>query len=156
MAIILPLLGHHDRKTFDCNNLELNRWFASIAQQHRAKGISTTYVAVETPESSSVFGFYSVSIAELRGEERSREWQAKLPQKVPVYRVGRLAVAKAYQNQGLGRLLLADVIFRLRRVAAEVGGVGVLVDAKPDAVGFYRKYGFEPMADHPLQLFLSF
>jgi len=31
------------------------------------------------------------------------------------------------------------------RTADEIGCVGVVVDAKPDALGFYRAYGFEPL-----------
>jgi predicted acetyltransferase len=31
-----------------------------------------------------------------------------------------------------------------RRTAEEIGCIGVVVDAKPDAQAFYRRYGFEP------------
>ncbi|EGV20707.1 GNAT family N-acetyltransferase [Thiocapsa marina] len=33
-----------------------------------------------------------------------------------------------------------------RRTADEIGCVGVVVDAKPDATAFYQRYGFEPLA----------
>ena len=81
-------------------------------------------------------------------------WLKKLPQKVPVFRIGRLAVSKKYQGTGLGGKLLADAITKARRIASEVGGVGIIVDAKPASVGFYTQYGFEPLTDHPLKLFL--
>jgi hypothetical protein len=42
------------------------------------------------------------------------------------------------------------------RIAKEVGGIGLVVNAKLSAVGFYQKYGFEQMADHQLNLFLPF
>jgi hypothetical protein len=32
-------------------------------------------------------------------------------------------------------------------MAREVGCVGVVVDAKPPAVGFYQKFGFQKVAD---------
>ena len=50
--------------------------------------------------------------------------------------------------------MLFDAIDRVIRIASEVGGVGLVVDAKPQAVDFYKRYGFETMADHPLHLFL--
>ena len=50
--------------------------------------------------------------------------------------------------------MLFDAIDRATRIASEVGGVGLVVDAKPVAVEFYQKYGFEQMADHPQNLFL--
>lgn len=154
MIAILPLTGHHDRKTFDCGNNELNHWLANVAQQHRTKGVSSTYVAVESDISTEILGFYAVSIAELRGDEIPPAWTNKLPQKVPVFRLGRLAVDNKHQGKGLGGKLLANAISRARRIASEVGGIGILVDAKPDAIGFYEQYGFEHLADHPLKLFL--
>lgn len=154
MVQILLLSGHHDRNAFDCGNSILNGWLATTANQHRKKGISTTYVAVETTGSAAVFGFYSISVAELRSDELPDAWKDKLPQKVPVFRIGRLAVSLAHQRTGLGRLLLANAVSRLTRLASEVGGVGIVVDAKPDAIEFYRREGFEQMADHPLNLFL--
>jgi hypothetical protein len=49
---------------------------------------------------------------------------------------------------------LMDALDRVSRIAGEVGGVGLVVDAKPSAVGFYTRYGFEQMPDHSLHLFL--
>ncbi len=43
---------------------------------------------------------------------------------------------------------------RLTRVASEVGGVGLVVNSKPLAVDFYKRFGLEPTADHPLNVFL--
>lgn len=155
MVQILLLSGRHDRNAFDCGNSILNGWLATTASQHRNKGISTTYVAVETTCSSAIFGFYSISVAELRSDEVPDAWKDKLPQKVPVFRIGRLAVSLTCQHTGLGRLLLANAVSRLTRLASEVGGVGIVVDAKPNAVEFYRREGFEQLADHPLNLFLA-
>lgn len=154
MVQILLLSGHHDRESFDCGVPDLNNWLATTASQHRKKGISTTYVAVESASSTYIFGFYSVSIAELRADETPDAWKTKLPQKVPVFRLGRLAVSLEHQRTGLGRFLLANAVSRLTRLASEVGGVGIIVDAKPNAVEFYRGEGFEQLADHSLQLFM--
>ncbi len=156
MARILLLSGHHDRNVFDCGNPTLNAWLANTAGQHRKKGISTTYVATESETSTIIFGYYSISVAELRASEVPPEWKRKLPDRVPVYRLGRLAVNLAHQGTGLGRLLLANALSRPTRLASEVGGAGVVVDAKPEAVEFYQRYGFEQMADHPHNLFLPF
>ncbi len=78
----------------------------------------------------------------------------RLPARVPVFRLGRLATSKTHQGQGIGEFMLFDAIDRVIRIASEVGGVGLVVDAKPQAVDFYKRYGFETMADHPLHLFL--
>jgi predicted N-acetyltransferase YhbS len=46
------------------------------------------------------------------------------------------------QGQRLGLQLLRFVLRLALHMADEVGCVGVVVDAKPDARAFYAKYGF--------------
>jgi len=42
-------------------------------------------------------------------------------------------------------VLLRFALTLANRTADEIGRVGIVVDAKPDALGFYRAYGFEPL-----------
>ena len=51
---------------------------------------------------------------------------------VPVFRLGRLAVDHTIQGPGLGGILLLRAAERCIRVAREVGGVALLIDAKSD------------------------
>ncbi len=51
--------------------------------------------------------------------------------------------------------MLFDAIDRVTRISEEAGGVGLVVDAKDSAIGFYRRYGFEIMADHPNRMILA-
>ena len=153
---ILPLAEHHDRKGFDCGDADLNVWFSQVARQHKVKGISVSFVAVSNAMSAEVLGFYAVSLAELLNPDLPPQYRQRLPARIPVFRLGRLAIAEKQQRQGIGEYLLFDAIDRTKRTAAEVGGVGLLVNAKPAAVGFYQRYGFEQMTDHPQNLFLPF
>ena len=76
---------------------------------------------------------------------------------VPVFRLGRLAVDKTMQGRGLGGALLLHAASRCMRVAEEVGGVGLLIDAKSDrAAEWYAGYGALPLLDAPRSLVLSF
>jgi GNAT superfamily N-acetyltransferase len=61
---------------------------------------------------------------------------------VPVLRLARLAVDERYKGQGVGILLLRAVFALGSRMADDMSCVGVVVDAKPDAVAFYDKLGF--------------
>ena len=101
-----------------------------------------------------MLGFYAITIAELVIADIPVQYRKRLPDKVPVFRLGRLATANQYKGQRIGESLLFDAINRVTRIAGEIGGVGIVVNAKPSAIEFYQRYGFEQMADHSLNLFL--
>lgn len=153
--LVLPLNNSHDRKGFDCGDAELNNWLGQLARQHKEKGVSSTFVVVEDETSTTLLGFYAIGMAELVNADLPMQYRKRLPTKVPVFRLGRLATAKDHQGKGIGEFMLFDAIDRVTRIANEVGGVGIVVNAKATAVDFYKRYGFEQMADHPLNLFLS-
>ncbi len=152
--LVLPLNDGHDRKGFDCGDVELNDWLSQTARQHKEKGVSSTFVAVADDTSAEVLGFYTISLAELVNADLPSQYRKRLPTKVPVFRLGRLATAKRHQGKGIGEHMLFDAIDRVTRIAQEVGGIGLVVNAKQSAVEFYKRYGFEQMADHPHNLFL--
>lgn len=80
----------------------------------------------------------------------------KLPRyPVPAFRIGKLAVDSRFQGMGVGSWLLKMALQRALDVSASVGIFAVLVDAIDDkAKDFYLRYGFIPMDDHPLTLYL--
>jgi GNAT superfamily N-acetyltransferase len=129
---------------------------SQTARQHKEKGVSSTFVAVAEETSIEVLGFYAISLAELVNADLPAQYRKRLPNKVPVFRLGRLATATQHRRKGIGEHLLFDAIDRGTRIATEVGGIGLVVNAKYSAIEFYQKYGFEQMADHPLNLFLPF
>jgi GNAT superfamily N-acetyltransferase len=76
---------------------------------------------------------------------RRSSWptRRKLPRyPLPGLWLARLAVDQAVQGQGLGLQLLRFVLRLAPHMADDVGSVGVIVDAKPDAQALYAKYGF--------------
>jgi GNAT superfamily N-acetyltransferase len=154
--LVLPLNDRHDRKAFDCGDDDLNRWFNQVARQHKEKGVSSTFVIVASEDSAEVLGFYAISLAEMVNAYLPAPYRKRLPEKVPVFRLGRLATAKSHQGKRIGQFMLFDAIDRVTRIAKEIGGVGIVVNAKLSAVGFYQQYGFEQMPDHPQNLFLPF
>lgn len=154
--LILPLSDRHDRKSFDCGDADLNGWLKRIARQHKEKGVSSTFVSVADKTSVEILGFYTISLAELANANLPAQYAKRLPAKAPMFRLGRLATASGHQGRGIEEFMLFDAIDRATRVSGEVGGVGLVVNAKPSAVDFYQRYGFEQMADHPQNLFLPF
>ena len=134
-----------DRSSFHSGNIELDRFFARYAGQNQFRHhIGVTYVAVE--ETGAIVGFATVSASELVTARLSEGKRKRLPAyPVPVLRLARLAVDERARGRSVAQALLRFVFTLAHRTAATVGCLGVVVDAKPDAVGFYEKLGFIPL-----------
>lgn len=155
MLSIQPLTGRHDRNAFESASEPLDAWLRQTAQQHQRRGISKTFVAVADDATSRILGYYALTACEALTGDLPPDLARKLPRKIPGIRLGRLAVDRAAQGQGLGELLLVDAIERARRVVEHLGVHALFVDAKDArAAAFYRKYGFRPLPTDPLRLVL--
>lgn len=156
MLSIRPLTGRHDRSAFDSGSAQLDAWLRETAQQHQRRGISRTFVAVADDAPARVLGFYALTACEVLTEDLPPDLARRLPRRVPGVRLGRLAVDRSVQGQGLGELLLADAVQRSSLVLEHVGVLALFVDAKDErAAAFYRKFGFLPLPSDPRRLVLS-
>ncbi len=136
------LIPVDDRSRFRSGNADLDRFFAKYAGQNQFRHhIGTTYVAVD--EAGAVVGFATVSASELAPDKIPLSRRKHLPKyPVPVLRLARLAVDETAKNLGVGRALLRAVFELARRMSDDMGCVGVVVDAKPEALTFYERLGF--------------
>jgi GNAT superfamily N-acetyltransferase len=150
------LAGHHDRKDFDCGKRPLSDWIQRYAGQNETRDISRTYVAVR-PGGPRVLGYFSLSSHQIRYQDLPAARAKNLPrQPVPAALIGRLAVDRSIQRQGLGAFLLAEALTRTLRLADEIAIHAVVVNViDEEARGFYLKHGFEELADSPLHLFIT-
>lgn len=151
-----PLAKHHDRNAFDCSNSDLNLYLQRYARQNHESGGAKCFVASPVGTPSRVLGFYTLSPASIEYSRTPRVVNKGLARyDVPVFRLGRLAVDRSVQGRGLGGALLLRAANRCIRVASEVGGVALLVDAKNDqAARWYASYGAVALLDAPLSLVL--
>lgn len=133
-----------DRSAFHSGNVDLDRFFLRFAGQNQFRHhIGTSYVAIEE---SAILGFATVTPSELAVSAMPETQRRRLPKyPLPVLRLARLAVAESARGRGVGSMLMQAVFQIAHRLATDVGCTGVVVDAKPDAVTFYRGLGFEPL-----------
>lgn len=152
-----PIGGHHDRKGFDCGSPDLNEYLKRYARQNHETGGAKTFVAVLPDEPTHVLGFYSISPGAIDFARVPSQLTKKLGRyDVPVFRLGRLAINLSRQGQGLGGELLLAAGERALAVAAEVGGIALVIDAKDDqAARWYERFGALSLLDDPLTLVLS-
>lgn len=141
---IRALRERDERSPFQSGDPDLDRFFQQFAGQNQFRHhLGVTYVAVD---GQRILGFATVAAAHVEIDELPAAAHKKLPRyPLPVLRLARLGVDQSAQGQGLGLQLLRFVLQLALAMADDYGCVGVIVDAKPDAVGFYAKYGFIPV-----------
>lgn len=152
-----PIGKQHDRGAFDCGDEALNQFLNRHARQSHEKGGAKTYLAV-SENNEKVLGYYSLSPASIAYERAPEVIKRGLARHdVPVFRLGRLAIDLSVQSQGLGGQLLLAAGRRCLLVAAQVGGVALLIDARNERVAkWYANYGAVPLLDAHLSLLLPF
>ena len=145
----------HARADFACGVDALDTYFARQAAQDVRRRASACYVAVEST-TGRVAGYYTLAAGGVPLTDLPEALTKRLPRypSVPVARVGRLAVDKAFHGQKLGGALLADAAIRAMR--SEVAVFALVVDAKDDAAeAFYRHHGFDRFGTKARQLIVS-
>jgi GNAT superfamily N-acetyltransferase len=153
---IVRLRRSHDRSEFECGSPDLDDYLQRYARRNDASDLTRTFVAL-APDSNVVLGYYS-----MRAGHVSREVlpTSKERRRLPGYPIGvvhlaRLAVHGPEQGTGLGRALLMHALQASVRISEKMGVHAVEVQAEtPEARAFYLKYGFKPLRDDELHLYL--
>lgn len=142
MIEIRRLRASDDRTGFCAGDPDLDRFFLRYAGQNQFRHhIGTTYVAVDD---GTIKGFATIAASSIEIEHLPGQKKDRLPQyPLPVLRLARMAVDRSARGQGIGNDLLRAVFSIASEMSRTVGCIGVVVDAKPDAVAFYARFGFE-------------
>jgi GNAT superfamily N-acetyltransferase len=145
----------HERGSFACGKPTLDEFIRRLVSQYEKRNLGRSYVAVR-PGDRQVIGYYTLAAGAIAFQNLPSSAAKKLPKHpVPVILLARLAVDQSARGQGLGEALLIDALDRCLGLADQVGLHAVEVDAIDQAArAFYEKYGFVPLPDSPLHLFL--
>ncbi len=154
LSQIEALSKAHDLSGFDCGTHEsLNLWLKKYALQNQANDSARTYVV---HREHHVVGYYAISAGSVSKEQatgRASHGLANHP--IPISLLGRLAVHKNEQGNGIGRALLKDALLRIERAADILGIRAVLVHAiDQQAREFYERFDFDPCPEDELHLML--
>lgn len=156
MSLRAPALlaDAHNLDAFDFGVASLDQWLKRRARANQAAGASRTFVV--TDGDSRVVGYYALASGALTLSDAPSKLRRNMPDPIPMAILGRLAVDRSQQGQGLGGALLKDAVLRVRQAAAILGIRGILVHAiSDDAKRFYEKFGFIAGPTNPLTLVLS-
>lgn len=153
--VIEPLRPAHERASFTCGKAALDTFLRSLVSQYEKRRLGRTFIA--TPAGDvRVAGYYTLAAGAFDPGSLPEAERKKLPgHPVPVIHLGRLAVDQASRGRRLGETLLFHAVRTALELAEKLGAYAVDVRAIDDeARAFYAKYGFLPLADDPLHLYL--
>ena len=140
----------HNRKDFDCGKELLNDYLKTQAGQDIKRKLSVCFVLADS-ETKVIQGYYTLSNNSIPLSSFSEHIQKKLPKSyksIPTTLLGRLAIDKKYQGNGIGKILLIDALKRSNGISNEIGSFGIIVDPiDEEAKGFYQKYDFIELPD---------
>lgn len=144
---------HHLLESFDCGVPSLNDWLKRRARMNEREGASRSYVVCAGQE---VVGYYCLAAGSVCCLDVPGRVRRNMPDPLPVMVIGRLAIHREWQGQGLGRALLRDAALRTLS-AAEVAGVrAILVHAlSEEAKRFYIRWGFMESPTNPMTLVIT-
>ena len=147
-----PLAADHVLDGLDSGQPTLDAWLISHALKNEREGGSRTYVVCDR---GVVVAYYCLSTGSVARKDSPGRIRRNMPDPIPVMLVGRLAVDRTHQGQGMARALMRDAILRTMKAAEIVGVRALLVHAlDEEAAKFYRHLGFMPSPLDPLVLAL--
>jgi GNAT superfamily N-acetyltransferase len=142
----------HELEPFDCGAPSLDHWLKRRARGNQASGASRIYVVCR---GDVVVGYYALAAGAVERDEAPSKVRRNMPTPVPVIVLGRLAVTRGEQGNGIGAALLRDALLRVLNASKEIGAAAVLVHALNDrAKTFYLDHGFIESPIEPLVLML--
>ena len=152
---IQTLTKAHNRNAFDCGNEALNNFLQKIARQHNEKGLSKTFVLIDSQYPTDIIAYMTLVVCEVLADEIPHQWKKKYPQRIPAAKLARLAVSHAQQRKGYGQLMLIDALQKTLNVSYAMGIAGLFVDAKDiQAQAYYQQFGFLALPEQLDNLFM--
>ena len=156
MTLQIELLSKkHSRVEFQCGDEALDIYLQRIARQHIDKGISRTFVLIDSETPSIILAYMTLTVSEVVSNELPEQIAKKYPNKIPAAKLARLAVSTVSQRKGYGGLMIVDAMQKTVLVSQSLGIAGLFVDAKHnEAKQYYRRFGFLSLPDKLDNLFL--
>ena len=151
-----PLQAYHDRTAFDCGKEPLNDFLRRRARQNADRNVGVTHVVVPAPGAATILGYYTLLVRTV-AQDIVPEGKRLPPGEIGVVLLGRLAVDKRAQGQGIGKAMLLRAIRQVARASRDMGIYALVLDAldaEARAWHLELNWGFQELLDSPNHLCL--
>lgn len=140
----------HIRVHFDCGQSTLNDYLKFQVNQDFKRKLAVCYVLTRG-QNQEVLAYYTLSNHGLPMDHFPTRLQKKFPPSyttIPTVLLGRFAVDKSVQGQGIGTILLVDALKKCHALSKSIGIFAVVLDPiDASAARFYEKHGFIRLPD---------
>lgn len=147
------LSKQYDCSSFDCGHQSFNEFLTNGGMQtelERRVTIPHLLLAIRDNLPPKVIGFFTLASSSLEKKfyPVSNNQKKKLPYKtVPTIIIGKLAVCKSVQGQGVGKRVLAHAIKTAYLQSRDVGCLALYLNAINGKEGFYKECGWIEIKD---------
>ncbi len=147
---LFQLQSESSIKPFQCQDDDLNAFLKDDAKHYLSELMAVTYLLEDTYKEKTV-AYFSLLNDKIVFDPKQRSFWNRLSRRIsnakrrktyPSVKIGRLAISEDYAGHGIGR----DIIRLIKYMFTHGNRTGcrfVTVDAYSNAVGFYKKCGFE-------------
>ena len=149
-----PITATDQTEDFESGKASLDRYLIERAVSNHIGDIARCYVCLDE-QSGQILGYYTLSAVAIAHTNLPGKVRRNAPNPVPAVLLGRLAVDRSAQGQGLGRFLVRDAILSTLAAADRIGVRVLLVHAlHQEAASFYESIGFRRSPTDSLHLYL--
>lgn len=133
--------------SFRCENHDLYEFLTLDALESQRKKLSVTRLAIFEDQ---VVGFFTLvnDCIETKAIDASDGDHGYPYAKYPAMKIARLATHDDFRGRDIGTNMLLKILVIFCRISGYVGCRFMTVDSKPEAVGFYQKFGFKIAMRH--------
>ena len=152
----------HDRAAFSCGVPQIDNYLKLTAKRGAKADVVRIWVVIDAE--NQIVGFYGINMHAVDVKEMPASYKKKAMKHglLPAAFIAMIGVDEKHQGNGLGSALVADALDRIARASEEIGTCVVMLDVfddgNVDAVtrrkNYYESFGFIPLPDQQLRLFM--
>lgn len=133
---LAPLL-----KSFDCGVPFLNQFARKKLVKRHQQDLHKALLAL-TDDAMAGYATTKANILVSVDIGVALSGSVNLPPQLPTLSLEQIATDVRFQRQGIGSMLLNEVLYIVAKVSEQTGVYGLHLWAHPDSVAFYQKLGF--------------
>lgn len=152
----------HDRAAFSCGVHQIDNYLKLTAKKGSKADVVRVWVVVD--DNHRILGFYGINMHAIDVKDMPSAYAKKTMKHgmLPAAFIAMIGVDQNQQGNGIGSVLVADALNRIALASEQIGTCVVVLDAFDDGntdmvarrKSCYEGFGFIPLPDQPLRLFM--